>query len=253
MVAAAADPASFEYWQTFFRGDGDGGRAGNVGQGADIYHTDEGLEAVTSEVQRRILRALGEGSKQLPELVQVTGRSKPTLSSLHMKELLARGLILESSHPTDNRRKVYSLAARPVDGVAAAMAPGMRPSALRVGVAEALDAMAAAPASASTSLLRSQARRLGLAARAHLGHLSRRELWLRLPSVMEENGIASPVRIDLQQGHFDLRPGPAIQASPERLALLIAGLVEGLGNDGVQPAMHVEANAFADGVRLRMS
>ena len=224
-----------------------------MGLGADIYRTDEGLAAVTSDVQRRILRALGEGAKQLPELVQVTGRSKPTLSSLHMKELLARGLILESAHPTDNRRKVYSLAAHPVDGHSVTMAVPPRPAALRIGLAEALDAIATAPASASSVLLRGQAMRLGSAARAQLGYLSRRELWLRLPSVLEENGIASPLRIDLQHGHFDLRVGPAIQATPERLATVIAGLVEGLGNDGALPALHVDAHASPEGIRLRMA
>lgn len=224
-----------------------------LGSGADIYRTGDGLAAVTSDVQRRILRALGEGAKQLPELVQVTGRSKPTLSSLHMKELLARGLILESVHPTDNRRKVYTLAAQPVEGAMVSMLATPQASALRVGIAEALDAIAAAPANASATQLRAQATRLGAAARAHLGFLSRRELWLRLPGLLEENGIASPLRIDLQHGHFDLRPGKAVHATPERLATVLAGLVEGLSSDGANPPMRVDAHASADGIRLRMA
>jgi DNA-binding HxlR family transcriptional regulator len=222
-------------------------------EGADIYRTGEGLAAVTSDVQRRILRALTEGSKQLPELVQVTGRSKPTLSSLHMKELLARGLIEEAAHPTDSRRKVYSLTARRVhDADLATVVEAPRPQMVQVGLAEALDAIAAAPADLPAHAVRAQAARIGAAARPQIALQSRRDLWLRLPTLLEESGIALPLRIDLQHGILDLRTGPALHAPPARVAALLAGFVDCLAGGRAGP-VHVTAEATEDGVRLHIA
>ncbi|MFO1533593.1 MAG: winged helix DNA-binding protein [Thermoplasmatota archaeon] len=213
---------------------------------ADIYRTGQGIAAVTSDVQRMILRVLAEGTKQLPDLVEATGRSKPTLSSLHMKELLSRGLIEEEAHPTDQRRKVYRITASrvaPDDLQDPRHAP-----AVRVGLAAALDAIASAPAGTATSALREQAARLGGSAQAHLGSPSQRELWLRLPSLLEESGIAVPLRIDLQNGVIDLAPGADVRASPERLAVVLAGFVSGLHRSGP-----VRAQVTAEGVRLHLA
>lgn len=78
----------------------------------DLYRTADGYAVVTNDVRRRILRALAEEELGLPAIVEVTGRSKPTLSAVHMQALIGAGLVEERSHPTDGRRKIYTLAAR---------------------------------------------------------------------------------------------------------------------------------------------
>lgn len=80
----------------------------------EIYQTAAGVTAVTNSVQRQIMGALAKGDQQLPTLVELTGKAKPTLSSIHMKELLNRELIEEVPHPTDSRRKIYRAIAKRV-------------------------------------------------------------------------------------------------------------------------------------------
>jgi len=224
---------------------------GSLQGDADIYRVGDGLAAVTSEVQRQILKALAQGSKQLPELMLVTGRSKPTLSSLHMKELLARGLVAQAAHPTDSRRKVYRLAASRVFGEELATEP-LRQGAVRLGLASALDAIAAAPVNVDLAVLRAQAVRLGESARAHLGTMSRREMWLRIPTILEESGLALPIRVDLQHSTLDLRPGPGLSASSERFAALLAGLIEGIATVPPGAAARVAIQATGEGLRIRL-
>src|ERR1051326_4705821 len=142
-----------------------------MGEGAfDIYQTDAGYAAVTNPVQRQILDVLRQGERQLPDLVKATGRSKPTLSSLHMKELLARELIEERPHPTDSRRKVYRLRAGkigssdiPVAQLREAVqhAVGLRPLPARLPLKSMVEALAAAPAGTDPKAVWAQAHRLG--------------------------------------------------------------------------------------------
>ena len=75
----------------------------------DIYQSDRGYAAVTSPVRRQILVALAEKDRDLSDLVRITRKSKPTLSNLHVRELLTQGLVEELPHPTDARRKLYRL------------------------------------------------------------------------------------------------------------------------------------------------
>lgn len=77
----------------------------------DLYRTADGYAVVTNDVRRRILRALAEEELGLPGIVEVTGRSKPTLSAVHMRALVDDGLVEVRAHPTDGRRKIYTLAA----------------------------------------------------------------------------------------------------------------------------------------------
>lgn len=78
----------------------------------DLYRTADGYAVVANDVRRRILRALAEDELGLPGLVEATGRSKPTLSAVHMRVLADDGLVEVRPHPTDGRRKIYTLAAR---------------------------------------------------------------------------------------------------------------------------------------------
>src|SRR5437763_14553384 len=80
----------------------------------DIYQTPAGYAAVTNPVRRQILSALAEKDLDLPALMKVTGRSKPTLSNLHVRELLHQKLVEERPHPRDSRRKLYRLIGRKI-------------------------------------------------------------------------------------------------------------------------------------------
>src|SRR5581483_3743852 len=136
----------------------------------DIYQTESGYTAVTNDVRRQILNALAKKDRQLPELVKITRKAKPTLSSVHMKELLQQRLVEELAHPTDKRKKIYRLRARrigssnlPVDQLRSAVKSyvSASPLAARLPLAACVEAICAAPASASDETLRAQGRRLG--------------------------------------------------------------------------------------------
>lgn len=218
----------------------------------DIYQTDAGYAAVTNPVQRQILDALRQGEKQLAELMEVTGRSKPTLSSLHMKELLERRLIEERPHPTDNRRKVYRLRGQkigssdlPVQALKSAIQDyvNLSPFASRIPVGSALDAILAAPPGIPAQALRDQGVRLGHHVAAVLKLQSARDLWMRFAGFLESERLASPVRIDVQAGHLSLRPDGPLAKHPERAAAVLAGLLEGIAAaKGFEvPAVHARA------------
>lgn len=203
----------------------------------DIYQTDAGYAAVANPVQRTILDALRAGEKQLPELVDITGRSKPTLSSLHMKELLAREIIEEKPHPTDSRRKVYRLKATKIgssdipvaqlrDAVQQYVALG--PLKSRLPLRAVIEALLAAPAGTEPKVLWAQARHLGSLAGADLKVGAPRELWMRIGSLLEQEELARTLRIDLEKGVLELAPaGPLAKGGPWAAAIL-GGLVEGV-------------------------
>ncbi len=225
----------------------------------DIYQTDAGYAAVTNPVQRQILEALRERERQLPELVEITGRSKPTLSSLHMKELLSRELILEVAHPTDSRRKVYRLKAAkigssdlPVDQLREAVQHyvSLSPLAARIPLAAVLEAIAAAPASAAPEVLHAQARHLGILASPLLKAASARDLWARLAALLEAEKVASPRHVDAQQGVLELRLGPAAKASAARMAVILAGFAEGAASSKGLAMKGIRGTASGDGVKL---
>jgi hypothetical protein len=213
-------------------------------------------------VQRQILDALRAGERQLPDLVKVTGRSKPTLSSLHMKELLARELIEEHGHPTDSRRKVYRLKAGkigssdiPVGQLREAVQHyvSLSPLAARLPLKAMVEALCAAPAGSDPKMVWAQARRLGALAAGSLKVGSSRDLWMRLSGFLEAEGIAQPLRIDLERGVLELRTGPALKGNPSVAPSLLAGLIEGVAEGKGLDVGRVKATAITDGVRLQAS
>lgn len=210
-------------------------------------------------MQRQILDALRKADRQLPDLVKLTGRSKPTLSSLHMKELLARELIEERAHPTDSRRKVYRLkAARigssdiPVGQLRDAVQHyvSLAPLAARLPLKAMMEALGAAPASADSKAVWAQANRLGSLASGSLKVGNARDLWMRLSGFLEAEEIAQPVRIDLERGVLDLRPGPALRGATAAPAIL-GGFVEGVAAGKGLQLPRLKATAIPDGVRLQ--
>lgn len=227
----------------------------------DIYQTDAGYAAVTNPVQRQILDALRDGERQLPDLVKLTGRSKPTLSSLHMKELLSRELIEERAHPTDSRRKVYRLKAGkigssdiPVGQLREAVQHyvSLSPLAARLPLKAMMEALGAAPSSTDAKAIWAQANRLGTLAAGSLKVGSARDLWMRLSGFLEAEEIAQPVRIDLERGVLDLRLGAALRGASGAAAIL-GGFVEGVAaGKGLQLA-RLKSTVIPEGVRLQAS
>ncbi len=216
----------------------------SVPQGVfDIYHTTGGYAAVDNATQRRILAALAQGDKQLPELMEITGKSKPTLSSIHVKELLARGLIEELPHPTDGRRKIYRLVGKRV--AASDEAPSLaslqavaRPVA-RLPVAPLLQVLAAAPGGTDPEVLHAQGQRFGQMVADSLRVEARRDLWMRLARWLEEQGVAQLARFDLDADEYHL---DIVGLPPTRgLAAAIAGIAEGVG---VARGLQVEVRGY---------
>ena len=234
-----------------------------MGEGAfDIYQTDAGYAAVTNPVQRQILDALRTGEHQLPDLVKVTGRSKPTLSSLHMKELLARELIEELEHPTDSRRKVYRLKAGKIGSSDIPVAQlrdavkhyvSLSPLAARLPLKAMVEALGAAPTGTDPKAVWAQAHRLGVLAASSLKVGTTRDLWMRLSGFLEAEGVAQPMRIDLERGILELRNGPPLQAHAALAPAILSGLMEGVASGKGLELPKLKATTIPDGVRLQSS
>lgn len=203
----------------------------------DIFQTEDGYVAVTNEVRREILAALAKKDRQLPELVKLTKKAKPTLSSVHMRELLASKLVEELAHPTDKRRKIYRLKGRrigssnlPVDQLRSAVrsyAGGGR----LAGLASALVAIAAAPASTPDGTLRAQAARLGELHAASLFASHGRECVTALAALLEREGLARPLKLDLEALSIEVeleRQGDETGADDARMAILLVAFCDGL-------------------------
>lgn len=81
-----------------------------------IYSGASGYSAVTNPVRQQVLLALEERERTLGELVELTGKAKSTLSAVHLKDLLERGLISEEASTRDARVKVYRLVGKRIGG-----------------------------------------------------------------------------------------------------------------------------------------
>lgn len=215
----------------------------------DIYEADGRFVAITNDVRRTILDALTEGDKQLADLVEVTGKAKATLSSIHLKELLDQQVVKARSHPDDNRKKLFHLAGSkigssniPIDQLREAVKEyvTLAPQAARFPLSITFDALAAGDDVAKASL-RKQARRLGLLVGSVLEGDTERDLLIEVSDLLEREGLASPVRLEMQENDALIIERGA--SSPEglhieRLAALIAGFLDGVldrrGLAGVQ-------------------
>lgn len=227
----------------------------------DIYQTDAGYAAVTNEVQRQILDALRGGEKQLPELVGITGRSKPTLSSLHMKELLARELIEERGHPTDSRRKVYRLRATKIGSSDIPVAQlrdavqhyvSLSPVQGRLPLRSFVEALVAVPAGTDAKVVWAQARHMGTVVGPGLKVGSVRDLWLRLSPFLEQEELARSLRIDLERSTLELGLGPALdKAAAPVAAAVLGGLIEGIAVGKRLRVEGLKATAIPAGVRIQ--
>lgn len=204
----------------------------------DVYQSPTGYVAVSSDVRRAILAALAKKERDLNDLMRVTGKAKPTLSNLHMKELLAQQLVEEVPHPTDARRKIYRLKGQrigssdvPIDQLRGAVKRyvSMSPLAHALPLQQVLDVILAAGPHARESVQR-QAARLGELSAHLLQAPDLRELLPRAAAYLEREGVTRTVRIDLEALALDLDLNPRYAATKEdtRLAAtLLAGFLEG--------------------------
>jgi len=231
-----------------------------AGRGAfDIYQTDAGYAAVTSPVQRQILEMLRTQDRQLPELVQETGRSKPTLSSLHMKELLSRELVEELPHPTDARRKVYRLKATRIgssDVPVAQLRDAVRryvslgPMVNRLPFGAVLQILASAPATPPAAALEAQGKRLGALVGSQLAVPDLGTLWRRAGEFLEAEEAVAVARSDPERLVLEVRPGALLKRATAPLAPLLAGLLMGMASGKALPLRFVAGEGHPGGIRL---
>lgn len=71
-----------------------------------FFRTRQGLRIVDSPTRGRILGMLGDGELSFEEIVARTGRAKSTVS-VHLRELVADGVLGARSDPGDGRRKFF--------------------------------------------------------------------------------------------------------------------------------------------------
>lgn len=202
----------------------------------DIYQTAAGYTAVTNPVRRQILDALAEKDRELPDLVKVTGKSKPTLSNLHMRELLEKNLIEELPHATDARKKVYRIVARrigrsnvPLEQLRGAVKHyvSLSPLAYAVPFPAILDVLAAGHPAASRDALRRQAQALGASA-SHLFNASGpRDVMTAVAGFWEREGVAKTARMDFERLEFEVELAEG-HAAGDAMGILLGGLVEGV-------------------------
>ncbi len=76
--------------------------------GEEIYSTQDGTVSLGSPVKNKIMALLHEGPKEGHEIRSKIDRSKSTIS-VHLSDLRELGLIKEEQHPSDNRKKIFSL------------------------------------------------------------------------------------------------------------------------------------------------
>lgn len=206
----------------------------------DVYQTAAGYVAVTNPVRRQILAALVEEPRDLPHLMDVTGKSKPTLSNVHMRELLSQGVIEEMPHPTDARRKLFRLVARrigsssvPIEDLRGAVKRyvGLSPFAFALGLRDALAVLASGDASAAT--LQRQGHALGLrAASAFPQAATPRDVLSAIAAFWEREKVARPTRLDFEKLEieitFEVEATPAwgeAAAATPVLAGMLAGVL----------------------------
>lgn len=229
----------------------------------DVYQTAAGYVAVTNEVRRAILSALASKERELNDLVKITGKAKPTLSNLHMKELLAQNLIEEIPHPTDARRKIYRLKGQrigssniPIEQLRGAVKHyvSLSPLAHALPLQQVLDVLLAGGAKSQDAVHR-QAAKLGEISSHLLVAPDVRELLPRVAAYWEREGITRTARIDLEHEALELDVNPRYAESKETLKLaasLLAGFLQGVVRK-LDPARSTEGEMTgAARVRVRV-
>lgn len=175
-----------------------------------------------------------------------------------MKELLARELIEERAHPTDSRRKVYRLKASRIGSSDIPVAQlrdavqhyvSLSPVQARLPLRDLAATLAVVPAGTDAKVVWTQARHLGTIAASGLKVASQRDLWMRIAAFLEQEGLARPLRIDLERSILELAPGQGL-AGPYAGPIL-SGFIEGMADGKGVQLPHLKASAMSGGVRIQ--
>lgn len=229
----------------------------------EIYQTATGYTAVTNPTRRRILEALAEGEKELPALVEITGKAKPTLSNLHMRELLDQSLIEERPHPTDARRKIFSLKSRrigassvPIDQLRGAVRKYVTSSPMLFTLPlSTVFGVLLAPPGIPREALRVQGRALGQAS-AHVFSASvSRDLVTAVAAFWEREGVARVGKIDLDRMELEVDVVDRLAGSRsevEAVASLLGGFLEGVWQARIGASAAVSSRA-SQGTRITVA
>lgn len=205
----------------------------------EIYQSEIGYVAVTNEVRRKILTALAKRERQLSELVTITGKAKPTLSNLHMRELLAQKIIEETPHPTDQRRKIYRLTGTrigsssvPIEKLRGAVKQYVTasPMAHAITIQQVFDVLLEAGESAH-GFVALQGRKLGETTSGLFAATDPRDLVARVAAYWEREGITRTAKIDLEHLALEVEVNPRYASTRERIELsatLLGGFFEGI-------------------------
>ncbi|HUR24708.1 MAG TPA: helix-turn-helix domain-containing protein [Candidatus Thermoplasmatota archaeon] len=213
-----------------------------AGPSFDIYHSVKGYVTISNEVQRRILAAVADRDASFQDLVQASGRSKPTVSQ-QVKELIASDLLEEKSSSTDRRRRFYHLIGQRI-GSSDLPVPDLR-NAVRDYVQKSsepslklplfLEALAGTDAAAATCWRQASVVGSAMASQMELGLEG--GPWMRLARFFEKSRLAKPLRIDVEGNRLECELDPALKGPAGSLAAGLGGLVDGawkaLGKGGV--------------------
>jgi predicted hydrocarbon binding protein/DNA-binding HxlR family transcriptional regulator len=73
-----------------------------------IFSSDKKIDVVKGQVKVKILDSLCHKNMSFNEIVELTGKAKPTVSQ-HLRELVNDGLIRSTKDPQDARRKIFCI------------------------------------------------------------------------------------------------------------------------------------------------
>lgn len=210
------------------------------GAAFDIYQSAKGYIAVTNDTRRRILEELRKADVDLPYLVKATGKSKPTLSSIHVRGLLDDGLIEEYPHPSDARRKYYKLTSRrigmsdvPIEELRGAVKSYSRAAATSPSLPLGATLDIVTTEGTPQALIERNARRVGQASAAYFEARTIHDALPGIAQVLDQAGIARPQRLDFDTNEVEMEPLPQAPKNIRALADTIAGFFEGMLRESV--------------------
>lgn len=227
----------------------------------DIYRSPRGYIAVTNPTRRAILDALAHADLGLPRLVKITGKSKPTLSSIHMRALLDDALITEREHPSDARRKLYRLVARRI-GMSSVSLDELRGAVKDYSTRRAREPCLTLGATLEIvscegtprEVVERHARLVGQEAAAEFPRALMRDALATVAAVLDQAAIARPRRLDFASNEVELE---LLSRAPRNVRLLpdaIAAFFEGMLRATVSSsACAVASAAPRDGILVAVT
>ena len=76
-----------------------------------IFATERGVNVIKSPIKAKILSILSNGGLSASKIVEMTGKSKSTISA-HLMDLLDEGIVDYRPDPSDRRRKIFFIKSR---------------------------------------------------------------------------------------------------------------------------------------------